>query len=367
MKEVVIFTDAYPRIKNALYIATQNYNKRHITIVIMGNSDLFEFFKAANEKLFNNEISLIYFSLFQPDSRRITAKGIKKVFYIFSDIIRERRSLREIYNKYLAQFQGCDAFFFSKGFIDFYVVKRLSKRNGLVYIPSYPPLVTPVQYSPRSVTDLLKLMIFTLIYGRGIALGQLPHLKGIRHMSDRFMKEKVDRVIDGEEKEEMLKDFNLNQFKLFDFSKYRFYYFPQGLLEDDYIVDKDTYRREMVEIFSIISKYFPENEIAIKYYAGCPESEKAVVKVGDVLPDYIPAEFLYDDSVRMYLGVWSSAIANVEKGLAVSIMYLISHKSNETRETMKEILKNMSRSEILFPKSLDEFEKILADINKPQM
>ncbi|MFH1624218.1 MAG: hypothetical protein ABID54_03570 [Pseudomonadota bacterium] len=359
MKEIVIFADAYPRIKNALYIATHNYPKRPITIVILGNPDLFKVFNAINEKLFHNALKLIYFELFHPDPRRAKASGLNKIFYVLSDIVRERRFLKETFDKYLAEVEGCEVFFFDRGFVQFSLMKRLSKRNRLVYISSYPTQVTPSQYTPTNIVDLARLIIFKLTYGRGIALGKLPHIKGFPHMSDKFLEKEVDRVIDGEERDEIMKDFDISQFKIFDVGKYSVLYFPQSLLESDDIANKDTYRREMADIFSVISKYFPENEVACKYHPGYHESEKTVVKTGDVLPDFIPAELVYNDNVKMYLGVFSSAIANVEKGLAVSLMYLISFKDDAIREQLKGILVRMSHSEILFPKSLDEFEEIL--------
>ena len=84
-----------------------------------------------------------------------------------------------------------------------------------------------------------------------------------------------------------------------------------------------------------------------------------VVDTGEVIEDFIPGEFLYNDNIRMYLSLFSCTIANVEKGLAVSLADLITFRDDETREQLRKMLLRMSRSEILFPKSLDEFERIL--------
>ncbi|MFC2070309.1 hypothetical protein ACFLTB_03965 [Chloroflexota bacterium] len=364
MKEVVIVTDAYPRIRNAMYIAMQNYHTYPVNILIHGNNDLLNFFKLANKKLFNNEINLIFFDYFLTDPIRVTAKGLKKIFYILPDMLREKRYLREVYKKYFSQFEGCEVYVLSRGYMDFYVAKKLRRKNRIVYISSYPTEVTPVQYTPASIIDIIKLIIAKLVYGGGITLGKLPHRKGFPHISDGFMKKEIDVVISDAERDEMMKDFILHKIKLFDVANYSVMYFPQSLMDSEYIGDKATYRREIVEIFGIISKYFPENEIASKYHPGYPESEKTIVRIGDILPDYIPAEFLYDDSIKMYLGAISSAISNVENGLVVSIMDLISLKSDEDRKALKQILVDMSHSEILFPKSLDELEEILIGIGQ---
>ena len=110
-----------------------------------------------------------------------------------------------------------------------------------------------------------------------------------------------------------------------------------------------------------MGKYFPENEVALKYHPGSGESETAL-PFGTRLPDFIPAEFLYSDKVKMYLGISSMALANVERGLAVSLIDLISFKDDKTRKQLKNVLIQWSHSEILFPQSLDEFERIVANL-----
>ena len=110
-----------------------------------------------------------------------------------------------------------------------------------------------------------------------------------------------------------------------------------------------------------MSKYFPEEEIARKYHPYLP-TDKEMIKIGDVLPDFIPAELLYNENVKMYLGACSNCITNVGKGLAVSLIDLISFKNDKIREHLKEALIQRSRSEILFPQSLEEFERILINM-----
>lgn len=361
-KKIVICADSYLQYKNALYIASHNYQKRPITILISGNPDLFKFFSLINEKAFHNALNLIYFEPFHPDPRRAKAGGLKKVFYVLSDIIRERRYLKDTFDKYVAEVQWCEVFVLDRGFMQFSLAKKLGKRNWLVYISSYPIQATPTEYTPTNIADLARWIIIKLIYGSGIALGKLPHVKGFPFMPDRFLKKEFDRAISGEERDEMMKDFELSQFKIFDTSKYRVIYFDDDLIGADYIGDKDTFRRELAEIFHILSKHFAENEIARKYHPGY-RSDKTVTKIGDVLPDFIPAELLYNDSVKMYFGACSVAMTNVEKGVVISILDLVSFGDEQTRETLKEILLQTGRSKILFPESLDEFEKIVIGLS----
>ena len=360
MKQVVIFCESYPQVKYTLCIARHNYRDCSITVVIPHKYDLFKFFKLANEKLFHNTINVVYFELYR---RRIATKAsrIKKILYILPDIVNERRRLKEIYNEYFAGLRGAEVFFFSRHFVSysFYILKRLSGANRLVFMPDEAwDILLVDKYTPTSIVDLAILVMMKLTFGWDITRSKLNcDGRGISSISDAFINKKVDKVISREEENGVMKSFDWRKFKVFDTSNYSVIYFDSPSVAG--ITDYDIHKRELTEIFTILGKYFPEKEIARKYHPDYP-CDKAMLEIGDILPDFIPAELLYNDKVKMYLGINSCSITNVEKGLVVSIMYLITGRNDEARQQSKERLIQMSRSEILFPKSLDEFERIVA-------
>ena len=365
MSEVVIFCESYTQINNALYLATQNRHDNPITIVISGNHDLLKFFQAINERLFHGKMDIVYFETYQ--AGRIKGSQIKRALHVLPDIIKERRYLKGLYNKHFAKMRGAQVFFSSRywGPYTFYLLKKLLKTNKLVYVPdpSYDVLLPIDKFTPTNIADLAGLAIAKLIFGHDIIMGKLPYVKGFSGMPDKFINEKVERVIDRQEQNEMTKDFDLNRFNIFDVGNYSVIYFDENPIRCGYPISENTFKRELAEIFGILSKYFPENEIARKYHPHSP-GDKAMIKTGDVLPDFIPAEFLYNDNVKVYLCIFSGSIANVENGLVVSIADLISLKNAKHKAELKEMLIRRSRSEILFPKSLDEFERILINLKK---
>jgi len=363
MSQIAIFCESYGQIKYALQLAIHNCHDRPVTIVIPGFPDLFQFFKVVNEKVFRNEINLIYLEAYQ---KRMAAKvsKTKKAFYVFPDIVGERRNLKEFWNKYFAELEACEVFFFSRGFngLTFYLLKKLSKRNQLLYV-SLGSLGPPYwsKHTPRSIIELANLTIWKLIYGHDVTMGRLPLFKGFLYMPDKFIEKEVNRVMHRAEIDEMMKGFDLSQFRIFDVGAHSIIYFDQDLIGVGYITDGDTYKRELTSIFSILGKYFPKEEIALKYHPGSSDDE-ILAKVGGILPSFIPAELLYNDNVKLYLAIFSRSIANVERGLAVSLADLIAFKSDEIRNKLKEDLIEVSKSKILFPKTLDEFEQILIDL-----
>ena len=359
----VIFSENYTSIDTTLYLATRNSHTDPVTIVIPGNYALFKFFQVINERVFHDTLNLIYFEPYR--ARRATAKGVKKVFHVLPDIIKERRHLKEIYSRYFAELKGYELFFFSRGFsgIKFYLLKKLSKRNTLVYVSHAPPNIPPMsQYTPTNIIDLARLIILKLSYGRDIAIGKFYYMKGLAYMPDRFMEKEVDRVINWDERNEMMKDFDLSRFKVFDVGNYDVLYFGHDIGLDT-VADRDMLEKEFTNIFNILTKHFPENRIARKHHP-MHNKDKTMVQTGDALPDYIPAEFLYSEKVKVYLSPYSLSIANVPGGTAISILDLIPVNSNKRRNQIKELLIKQSRTEILFPKSLDEFKRILIDIKQ---
>jgi len=184
-------------------------------------------------------------------------------------------------------------------------------------------------------------------------------MKAILYMPDEFMRQEVDRVISWEEGKEILGSFDLSPFKVFDVGDYDVIYFSHRM-EADTISDRDVLKREVADICSVLGKYFPENRIVRKHHPDHPDD--VLTKVGDTLDAFIPAELLYSEKVKLYLSYWSVSIAHIEEGTVVSLMDLISCKSDEIRAQLKEILMQESCSEILFPRSLDEFEKIVASV-----
>jgi len=268
----------------------------------------------------------------------------------------------------LAKLKDAEVHFFARiaNPVTFYMVQRLAKENKLVYMYYAPYPEQAEKYSPRNIVEFLNLFRMKLLYGCDIALGKLRYTKGFPYIPDNYLDKKVDTVINYEKRYELMKGFNLNKFKIFDIGNYSVIYFDQPLVESGRIIDAQTYQRELDEIFAVLGKHFKDEEIAYKYH---PNSSgyKVKISIGRLLPEFIPAECCYNDRVKIYLSTVSCSIANVEKGTAISLVNLITFQSEELKENLKETLIRRSRSQIIFPKTLDEFEGMLIEIKNRKM
>lgn len=360
---IVILCEAYRSIDYPLYRLENEKRDVPVTIFITALKDLYQLFQVLNEKVFNNSLELIYYPPYAP--KWVEAKGIKRLLYILPDILRERRHLKQFYNRHFARLEDATIIFSSPGYsgAKIYVLRRLTKRNRLIFRDPGPPYMS--RYSPRSIHDIATLLIYKMIYGKDVQLGQFPPVnpwsKGFPLIPDSFMENSVDSVIDWSNRAEIMKDFAWEKFRVFDTGDYKVIYFHQDWV-GRYVPDRDTFSRELHSIFDIVLRHFPEKEIARKYHPG-HEFNKDVIEVGEELPTYIPAQLLYNEKVQFYLGISSSAITNVRGGQVISIIDLISFNSDELRARFKERLIKNSRSEIFFPSSLEELDRIISSVS----
>jgi len=360
---IVILCESYPSIAYVLYRLTNESRDIPATIFIPSLKDLYNLFQVINEKVFNNNLELVCYPQYVP--KRAEVKGIKKLLYILPDILGERRHLKQFYNKYFARLEDADILFPSPAYsgAKIYVLRRLRKRNRLIFIDPGPPHMS--RYSPRNIRDIATLLIYKMIYGKDVQLGQFPPedpwSKGFPLIPDSFMKNSIDSVIDWSNRDEIMEDFAWEKFSVFDTGGYKVVYFHQDWV-DKYVPDRNTFSRELNSIFDVVRRHYSEKEIARKYHPA-HEFNKDVIEVGEELPIYIPAELLYNEKVHFYLGISSTAITNVRGGKVISIISLLSFKDETIRGRFVERLINNSRTEILFPSSLEELERMIINIS----
>lgn len=356
----LLIVESYGGIPHALQIATANYQICPVLIVFPGFPDLFRLFHLLNQKVFHEKIQLMHFEAHTP--RWTTNKGIGRLFCILPDILAERRYLKATFDTSLKHLEGVEVFFFSRGFngMKLYLLDKLRRKNRLVYVtPKGPPYM--IQYKPQTLADLSKLAIWKLTYGRDVVLGQLPIVRSFLYISESFIEKKVSQVIDEPEADRMLEGLDLDQFRVFDARNYRVIFFHEDLVGVGYVSSEDLWHQELGRVFAIVKKHFPPKDIAVKFYPGYLGDTQVLDACIDTIPSFLPAELLYRNGRQLSVAVFSRSIANLRSGLAFSIADLITFKNEHIRNELKENLRVASRSEILFPQSLAELDRMLAD------
>jgi len=359
MPNAIIFCSSYGQITYALQLMLQNIRERSVTLVLSDFPDLFRFFDTINKKTFNNEIDIIHLEDYLKN--RVSGTGRwQKIIGAIPDMILERRYLKKLWRQHFASQENGDVFFISPGSngLVFYMIDRLRKNNRLVYVSPPPPYLD--EYIPVNPKDLAKLIVSKVIYGWGLAVSRVTTYNGFPCISSRFVNHHAHRVIDSEA-EGLMKSFDYSRFRVFETGDYDVIYFDDNLIGNGYTKGSLLFKREINAIFNILAKYFPQQKIAYKYHPGY-SGDETLIETGVKLPSFIPSEFLSPGKTRLYLSAFSWSIAHTKTGVAVSIGNLITFQSDIVRNKLADALIAESHSKVLFPRTLAEFEQIVAGL-----
>jgi hypothetical protein len=358
MKKLLIFCENYLEIDQVAYLAAKHQPEYEVTLLLLGYSDLCQFYQTVNKNVFHDSLKIINVERYHAAGANLSRS--KKALNLLRDILKERQHLKRVFKQYLADLKDCDIYFFSPGYdgMKLYFVKRLSAKNRLLYVPS-PGISLTKTYIPLNPLEMVNLLRWKLTYGLGATIGKIPFAKGFITATSGFLKQVVSQTLTPPAKEAMKKEIDLTTFRIFDGGNFDVIYFDDNLLGIGYYPDKDQFRQEMQQIFKILVKYIPENKIGYKYHPGFT-GDTSLIQTGVMIPSYIPAELLHNDKTALYFSVLSWCLTQVEKGMPVSIANLITFKDDEQKRKLTEFVIQNSNKKIIFPGNLDEFEQIVA-------
>lgn len=358
-KRTLIFIESYGEIKQCLFITKKKLNAGNkVTIVISLNDDLYKFFTKLNNKVFNNKIELLFWDFVR--NKKCSGGFGRRLLHHAKEIVREKGSLINFYKKYLLSIVNAEVYFFTRycNLYDYYFLNKLYKKNCLTLINTVDFREHISSFYPKSIRDVLRYYKLKFIYGFNISLIQLPH--GIYgYIPDGFIQRTVKREISVEEGERYLKNFSIDEFKVFNAQKFKIIYFDQPLVPRR--VEEKEFKDKINKIFHIILKYFKESDLGIKHHPMW-KSDRSFFTAGIEIEDFMPAEFLYNENVKVYISFSSGAIVRIEKGTVISIIDLVTFKDEREKRFIKERLIQRAYSKILFPQTMTEFENILKNV-----
>ncbi len=359
-KETILLCGVYPQINNALYVAWKQHQNGHVTLVIYENQNLLKFFREINDKVFHSAIDIKFIEAYRPRNSK-SSGWPGKLFNVFWNIWGERRYLKAAYDLNMAGIQQADVYFFRRYFCgnEYFWLNKLKRKNSLIFMPSLSYDYLGIKKAPpANLWELAHLLRWKLAYSSGIAMSRHPLGLLVPYIPDEFLEKNVSRIIDGEDREKMLRELDMQAFRVFSADRYDVMYFHDDLITSGYITDSSSFNKLLVDIFELLGRYFPENRIGRKFHPSIAEGEMEK-PFGIRIPDYIPAEFLFNDNVKVYLGISSMALANVENGQVVSLIDMVTFKDEATGKGLKDIITRAGKTAILFPRTLEEFERII--------
>jgi len=359
---LLILAQSYPHVKNVLFLIDQYINDNtDIKLLVFQNRYLFEFFNEINKEHFNNKIIIELIPKYSTIYNNIFIKYL---------LIAEKIFLYKYYRLTCGNTTDHTVYFFSKSFTDYgyYFLKNLHRNNKIIHM--LDPSVDIYDISDGkadSIKSFFQLMYAKLLLGRHIVYGETGR-KGFHKfftISDKYYNKIVKKTILHEERDELQRNFTLSKYALPKYRNLKVIYFDKDVVKDG-LCDDLQFQNEIEEIFQIISEFVPNDKIGRKYKPNrTTDYNKDRLKIGNVIPDHIPAELLYNENIAIYFGMTSIALANIEKGNVISLVYLITYLNPDHREgSVQNQEKRKKGKKIYYPKTLDELRSLLLTLLK---
>tara|TARA_B100000131_G_scaffold120951_1_gene117979 strand:+ start:18162 stop:19232 length:1071 start_codon:yes stop_codon:yes gene_type:complete len=352
LKNIIILCQSYRQLINTLSVIEKEKNESNVIVYVLNHKNLYKALCDISKTIYKNKIKIKFIARYQSKTSSLS-------FKLF-EIVKEKAFLTNQFNEYFKNTKNSIIYFSSRHFSDygFFIINRLAKNNKIIYIPSPDadllPLKKKVLLKPK---QLFKLLSLKLTFGYNIKAGEyISHF--FPFIDDRFLKKKVDKIFTFQERDKMINQLNINKFKIWNKNTYDVIYFGHNAL--NIRLSKVSFENILNQIFNELCKNFEEKKIASKYHPG--RKNDTIINKGIIIDDYVPSELINTNKTKLYISIYSSSLATVENGFAISLIDLIPNKDPKHKEEVKKRLIDMSKVEIKFPTNIEEFKFILSKV-----
>ena len=354
-ENMVVFVQSYPNLINTLYLMKNSIYYNETSICVIKNINLYKFLITIKDS-FNNKINI---SHIEDDEISFTS-----IYEFLKSFIKKKKVLKKISLNY--KFNNCDIYFFSRSFttLGLFLLKANNYHNKFIHIPDPGCDVYKIKDSkPKSFKQLILILIYKLLYGKELVYGYAGRKLNTPYffkISDNFFDKNVHLSLKIEERKILQSNFSLQEFIGKNNKTYQVVYFDKDMIRDN-LCDKFLYDDELKSIFYLLLKYINKDDLAKKYKPGRnTKLNKKRINYGVIIDDYVPAEFLINSNVKLYLGMTSMAMSNIEKGNIISLVNLVTYLDPIKKErSVYNLEKRKKVNKIYYPNSIIEFEKLL--------
>ncbi len=314
--------------------------KFRIVVLVMNNKNYFTFFK--HLALSQCEIVFIPYP--------------KKGTIYFLEIVKSRIRNFYLFQNQLKQIQGADFYFFSLfyDYVGFYFIKHLERRNKGYLIDHYD-----LEYTDSgnyTFKAFINWITFSFLAGKCLKTVYLNQKSTLCYGDGEEKFDKLDR-----------KNYQLDPtpYSLKVPSQQRtVLLFESDDLKITFTKYPREYEKVMLDIINLLKK--EGFKIYLKPHPRLGTSSFLLNHDLEIIPDFIPGEFIEYKSFTLVLGIWSKVIANIANQYpdvkVFSLIDLLPFNDNESREYYRRFLLMCSDSKMSFFYSMQEIEKFaLAD------
>ena len=242
------------------------------------------------------------------------------------------------------------------------MLKRLKKNNDIIYVDSFPPERTRIEYIPiNSLKEFAKYIKSVLTYGLGVGVLKNEANAGIPCILDKFIT-KNTKVINYDSFKNNWNSININITEKYNINL-EVLYLDHELVSDDknnnYLCTNDS-SKVLDQILIEISTSSITNNIGYKQHPGHKFRHYSSLKNFQLIDSYIPAEYLFNENIKFVISPWSFSLVNSSKYIkSISIIKLLPFKSEKHKNNLIKYLEISSNQRILFPNTSSELKNIL--------
>lgn len=339
MKEIVMFCGASADIQYALPIYYENKGKADISFFVTNVEGVYRFLKSLNLEL----KELVYI----PYPAAFSIKNPLKVLQV-------KHFLSKIYGKHFEEISNARIYFFSHFYdwMAFSLISRLAIKNDVYFIDHYDKDIKLLVPEQRIFKDRIQLMIYQYITGamfRWMGSGGSKRLEFL-YESCGIKRKKASRVDE--------KIYELYSYTTDNLGGRSILLFDENHSRNDSMVNYDEIISRFVaklrkEGFQVYVKPHPRSGYS-KILDNCNV---------DILPSYVPGEFIDGSEFFAIIGVETVATAKFSRNdecPVYSIIDLFKFRDEEVKNQYKDYLINQSEGKITFVSSMADLIRRLS-------
>jgi len=350
VRPVYIFCESYVQLENTLSVLEQNHQQeKPSTVIIIGNHDLLKLFENLRQTRYGSLLDIIYMPTWE--HRRLNH---------IKNLLGEKRYLKAVFRQHFKDVRGATIYFFCRVYTryTFYILKRLRTCNTLIYVDDRDyEKIDLTEVRTDSLIMLLRKLKLRFTCGKGIRLVRFIYGEIASYIEDSFMA-MVNQHITYAERKQWLERFSLADISFVDEENFALvFYDTADIFIQPNLSGKEEYCEKMQEIFSVLVKYFDNNQVLIKHHPAYEETMD-LSAYGRIVPAFIPGEALQREGILL-LGIFSKCVYESQVGRLVSLVNLFNFKDQKVKDALRKSMLERAARDVLFPETLQDLEKII--------
>ncbi len=346
-KDIIIFSTSYPSTRFIIPLL-QKLSKEKINIeLIVFNDDLYKLYTKYYFNLYTKIVCI---------ANTNNKKSTNLFQKIWNNIFLEKLLLHKLKNK-IHYTSNVNVIFFAIDFIyrDFYLLKYLKRiKNNQLFLIKIGYLIKAKKNTS------IKNIIFQFLYGKEINL-----VKAGKVVFTRIKKEFLSEITLINIALKNINDLlEINIRKISLNKNIKIVYFDTTLENTPYLDYKDVINKKEKILKILLNNVKNKDEIGIKLHPiSSQEQEREFLKYGNIIPSYIPSEFLSFQNCKLVVSYISHSLDKnyLKHTQGVSIIHIFNWSNKEVENNYKKYMFDIN-PDLFFPKTINEFDKIIKNI-----